>query len=352
MNRHTVLAVGFTSNVLRDQTDVNDILCGRGPPHYRCVRQPQEQQQVLTVRLLVQGRAWRNFVRVKGVNPDDWVDVFLPLHSGKVVNISDGGGTSFFVTNLALPYGFEPLFFSSRTDPDLLYLGALFSNVSVSIYDVTPISFKIGWDMEGCVDISMDDRGLINKEVPRDKKELEVVNVVPGRSYEITVNTTTTLKVDVPQASTRALQQFYLGHRCGDNTYDLRTLSKESLEHLRRHKVLCTGDLLRLKQSSKNTKVVESGACVPLDATNLYIVPDFDRGETEIQHVCAQDSQGVYVIEFDTSESFVRVQDHTYTTGAQFSLGTTCQAVLCAGLYSVRALSNHLGRSKQDFRRG
>jgi len=274
-----------------------------------------------------------DMVTVKATGNKRIVDVSFAIDYTCVTS-SDAHG---WKLRIEFPGGFTPMCCASKQS-DFQYLALLLKDVGVIAVDVTPISFTLIWDIPGPCSVEVVCAETLTRNVQGQVHKMEVVNVEPGRVHSVRVQSENQkelpesykLEVDVPHRTVTLMHDFLRSRHLPDQTYDLTSVSENSIAYLRRNKIIKSGYKLRLcpKDRGKlDLTVATCGDTVELSSgNNIYVVPEFEDNAS--QYICLQQRLRNFMLEFDRSESFVKYNGSVYPHGSRFSLDKQCVEVV------------------------
>ena len=236
---------------------------------------------------------------------------------------------------ITFPNGFTPMCCASKHS-DFQYLVVLFQEVGVVAVDVTPVSFTLVWDIPGSCDVQLTDGEGVSRTVGSQMHKMEVLNVFSGQTYSVRVNSEgggeyCVVNVPVPHRTVELMSAFFGSRRLADQSYDLTSVSEQTISYLRRSGILKSGHRLLLRPTGSEVSidlvVATCGDTVDLcSGKNIYVVPEF--GDNHAQYICLQQKLRNFMLEFDRSESFVKYNGQVYPHGSLFSLDRQCVEVV------------------------
>lgn len=227
------------------------------------------------------------------------------------------------------PLGFTPMCYTSKNS-SLQHLAVLFRSLGAMAVDVTPVSYTLIWDIAERCSVELDNAVIAKGQYHK----LEVLNALPGVTYQVKVQSEESLKyatvvVETPPMNPESMRKFYASRKkfnaSSEEVFDLDGVKDETVAYLRKNGILKSGQRVKLctGEHSGVAVVVLSGDTTSLaDGKNIYVVPDFSSISN--QFVCLEDeSQTSHVVEFDKSESYVKYRDRVYPHGSSFSVFDT-----------------------------
>lgn len=244
--------------------------------------------------------------------------------------------------DVVFPDGFTPMCCASKHS-DFQYLVVLFQDVGVLAVDVTPVSFTLVWDIPGPCSVQLTDGEGTSRTVNGQVHKMDVLNVFSGQKYSVRVSSDSAdehcvVDISVPHRTVDLMSAFFRSRRLANQSYDLTSVSEQTISYLRRNKILKSGHRLLLHPSEKKTTidlvVATCGDTVELcSGKNIYVVPEF--GDNESQYICLQQKLRNFMLEFDRSESFVKYDGQVYPHGSLSSLDKQCVEVVKGSIILV-----------------
>lgn len=222
------------------------------------------------------------------------------------------------------PLGFTPMCYASKTRQNLHYLAIHFQSLGIVAVDISPVSFTLLWDIPESCSVRVNSEVVATGQLHK----MEVLNAYPENEYEIVVyseesDKMATIRLTTPRMSEETMNKFYLSRSKGhDNVFDLRGVRDDTIKYLREKGILKSGHVVCLEEC--NSTVVLSGETVPLSskASSVYVVPDFDLENSGEQFICLEEENcgTSFVLEFDSSESYVKYGEEVFQHGKTFSI--------------------------------
>ena len=216
------------------------------------------------------------------------------------------------------PHGFSPMCFVHE-ESQFQYLAIVFHDLEILAVDVTPIGFTVLWDLDGKPEVFLNGRSLGNHDY-----KIHIGNTEPSTTHDITVksreDSNLHLEVRTPEMNVESMTRLYRSKKTPEGLHDLSQLPQSVVKYMRQYKILGSGDTVVVngqvgsKTGPYKTIVSYAGESCDLTEGNLYIVPDFDKDETQF---VSFDSD---IVEFDNSESAVTFHGKKYLHGEMFDI--------------------------------
>lgn len=238
--------------------------------------------------------------------------------------------------DLILPNGFTPTSFVSSNSP-ITYIGAIISETYLLATEVSPFSFtlllpELKDPTEKCK-VKVESTYF---EVMGSK--FKVNNVQPDTIYNIQLiigPDVHEIELKTPEISKDSLLVHYRSCGIASNNsviYDLSDTSHQNVKLMRTHGIIRGGDRVIIRNKDDPAKKYELSAICSGETTDLkgslYIIPDFETDD--VQRVCLDHEFDSHVVEFDKTESYVRVTDSDYSFGEKFMIGSK-EVTVCEG---------------------
>ena len=246
--------------------------------------------------------------------------------------------------DITFPHGFSPICYISKSC-EHSFLSSVFHEVGALAIDISPISFRLLWNIPGKCTVTIQKEGESEPLVLKDHvNKLEVVNMDPDTKYDITVagNDSYHLMVETPAISHNEMANFYRSKRQENGVFDLSQVQSDNIAYLRSEGIMKSGDRVIIKgeweksSSEYNASVVCPGDTCPLDGEcTIYVIPDFSTDDE--QYVCIN-SVTNHFIQFDKTESYVKYMDTMYKHDSSFRIGNHKVSVVKGSIILVLVL--------------
>ena len=246
--------------------------------------------------------------------------------------------------DITFPYGFSPICYISKSC-EHSFLSSVFHEVGALAIDISPISFRLLWNIPGKCIVTIQKEGESEPLVLKDHaNKLEVVNMEPSTAYDVSVvgnDDVYSLKVVTPDISHNEMAKYYRSRRQESGVFDLSQVRSDHISYLRSEGIMKSGDRVIIKgeweksSSEYDASVVCSGDTCPLDGCTIYVIPDFSTDDE--QYVCIN-SVTNHFIQFDKTESYVKYMDTVYKHDSSFRVGNHMVSVVKGSIILVLVL--------------
>lgn len=244
--------------------------------------------------------------------------------------------------DIKFPHGFSPICYISKSC-EHEYLSAVFHDVGVLAIDISPISFRLLWNIPGQCTVKIQQEGESEPLILKDHvNKLEIENMDPSTKYDIVIfgnDDVYKLRVVTPDISHNEMAKYYRSKRQENGVFDLSQVRSDHIAYLRSEGIMKSGDRVLIKgewekSSSKyHANVVHSGDTCPLDGEcTVYVIPDFSTDDE--QYVCIN-SVTNHFIQFDKTESYVKYMDTVYKHDSSFRVGNHMVSVVKGSIILV-----------------